>query len=975
MLAGQSRDSIGRLNADGSLDLSFNPGTDGSIYCFAVQPDGKMVVGGWFRMLGGQSRKAIGRLNADGSLDLGFNPGADDDVCCLMVQADGKILVGGFFTTLGGESRKYIGRLNADGTLDTGFDPGADDAVHSLTLQVDGKILVGGYFKTLGKEYRMHIGRLNADGTLDANFNPGADGYVGSLAVQADGKVLVGGYFHTLGGQSRYCLGRLAAAVPAVEILSVNGSTVTWLRGGSGPEVWRAALETAGEGMAWIPHGEGTRVPGGWQWTGMTLPTNATLRARGFTMSGRYNGSGGVIETSSGAPYVTTQPASQTVVVDGNGFFTLKTAGSEPFAYQWLKNGIPIPGATDWGYILTNVQTGDAGLYGVIVSNAFGTVTSSNATLSVVWVSVPDSFNPAPDGIVNALAVQADGKVVVGGEFSVVGGQDRRFIARVNRNGSLDPGFNPCANNEVNALALQEDGKVLVGGSFTALGGEPRNNIGRLNADGSLDVDFNPGADDRVYSLAVQPDGRILVGGDFSTLGGQLRNAIGRLNADGSLDVDFNPGASGRVYSMVVQPDKKIFVGGDFYMLGGELRNNIGRLHADGSLDPGFDPDANYEIYSIALQADGKILLAGAFWKLCGGYHDLIGRVNADGSLDQGFNANAEDREILSLAVQTDGKILIGGGFESVNRVERERLGRLNADGSLDTFFGPTAGNEVYSLAVQADGKVLVGGDFITLGGEDRDHLGRLTATEPAVQKLTWNNSTVTWQRTGTGPEVSRTVLDVTTDGTKWIRFGDGTRVVGGWQWTGVVFPTNGTLRARGFMSAGIVETVIGPPAIIGQPISQARTAGTNAWFSVTAVGSEPLAYQWLKTGTNLPGATTATLSFSDVNRRQAGIYSVWVSNPFGALLSSNAVLEVRSPQHLGVAHLAEDDSFTLTSADSDGTALVDADLLGFEAYASTNLIDWLPLTNALSITNGALLLRDTGRSNHPARYYRLMEH
>ena len=122
---------------------------------------------------------------------------------------------------------------------------------------------------------------------------------------------------------------------------------------------------------------------------------------------------------------------------------------------------------------------------------------------------------------------------------------------------SLDTSFNPGANGSVCALAVQPDGKILVGGDFTTLGGggtgtTPRNRIGRLNADGSLDTSFNPGANGGVYALAVQPDGKILVGGDFTTLGGggtgtTTRNCIGRLNADGSLDTSFNPGANGDV--------------------------------------------------------------------------------------------------------------------------------------------------------------------------------------------------------------------------------------------------------------------------------------------------------------------------------------------------------------------------------------------------------------------------------------------
>src|SRR6266702_1172646 len=157
------------------------------------------------------------------------------------------------------------------------------------------------------------------------------------------------------------------------------------------------------------------------------------------------------------------------------------------------------------------------------------------------------------------------------------------FVLAALAQSPLPDAFNPGANNYVNALAVQADGKILVGGHFFMLGGQIRTYIGRLNADGTLDTSFNPGTDRPVLSLAVQADGKILAGGYFSTLGGQNRNYMGRLNADGTLDTSFNPSAGGRpfvnasVYSLAVQADGRILVGGGFSTLGGQSRTNIGR--------------------------------------------------------------------------------------------------------------------------------------------------------------------------------------------------------------------------------------------------------------------------------------------------------------------------------------------------------------------------------------------------------------
>jgi uncharacterized delta-60 repeat protein len=915
MLGTQFRDYIGRLNANGTTDTSFNPGAVGLVYSLAVQADGKILVGGAFSTLGGQSRNNIGRLNANGTLDTRFNPGGSDRVNCLAVQADGKILVGGLFTTLGGQSRNYIGRLNTDGTLDTTFNPGADDYVDSLVVQADGKILVGGNFTTLGGQSRNHVGRLNADGTLDTSFDPGADNDVFSLAVQADGKILVGGQFSTLGGQSRNNIGRLNNTGPATQSLTFDGSTLTWMRGGTSPEVWRTTFDYSPDGAAWTNRG-GIRIAGGWQLTGLALPTNTTFRARGYTVGGFENGSSWFVETTIGPVAIITRPASLTnnagttaafsVDAVGNGpltyqwrkdganladagnvagaataslslsnvlrgdaggysvvisnaygrvtsavatltvidpvinvqpasqannagetvTFSVAATGTEPLSYQWRKGGVAQAGATEPSLSLTNLQGSDAGSYDVVVSNAWGSVTSAAASLTVN-LALPDSFNPGGAFFVRSLAEQADGKILVGGGFNTLGGQSRTGVGRLNADGTLDTSFNPGVGETfpyVASVAVQADGKIVVGGQFTTLDGQGRYYIGRLNADGTLDPGFDPGASYFVVALAVQADGKIVVGGQFTTLGGQSRDGIGRLNADGTLDTSFNPGTGENfpfVGPLVVQADGKILVGGFFGELGGQSRDHIGRLNADGTLDASFNPGANLFVYSLALQADGKILVGGEFTILGGQSRNYIGRLNADGTLDTGFNPGASYL-VNSLAVQADGKILVGGEFSTLGGQSRTNIGRLNADGTLDTSFNPGAGGVSYpsvtSLAVQADGKILVGGQFCRLGGQSRTNIGRLNNTGPATQSLTFDGSTLTWMRGGTSPEVWRTTFEYSPDGgTVWTNLGAGLRISGGWQLTGVALPTYSTFRARGYAVGGnengsgwFVETIIG---------------------------------------------------------------------------------------------------------------------------------------------------------------------
>lgn len=211
---------IARFNVDGSLDPAFNAatGSSGQVYTIAQQSDGKLIIGGNFTGVNGTARNCIARLNADGSIDASFNPGTGANVLpfsvySVAIQGDGKILLAGAFTTFNGTSRSHIARLNPDGSLDSSFNPGsgANGMTNCFAIQSDGKILLGGDFAQVDGTARASLVRLNTDGsvdpTYDARISPGA--FVNALARQADGKVIVGGQFSTIAGVPRDGIARL----------------------------------------------------------------------------------------------------------------------------------------------------------------------------------------------------------------------------------------------------------------------------------------------------------------------------------------------------------------------------------------------------------------------------------------------------------------------------------------------------------------------------------------------------------------------------------------------------------------------------------------------------------------------------------------------------------------------------------------------------------------------------------------------
>ena len=689
---------IARLNADGLLDGTFTQGTgaNNQVYSIAVQPDGKIVIGGEFDTYNGTTVNRIARLNADGTLDNSFNMGSGlaggyPIVYSIAVQSDGKIVIGGAFTSYNGTPVNRIARLNADGTLDATFNPsgtGANSEIRSVAVQSDGKILIGGLFTGYNGSNVGRITRLNADGTLDATFNPSGAGAtsndIRSIALLSDGKILIVGNFTNYNGTS---INRIAR-------LNSDGTLDGTFTPGTGANSPIVSVAVQSDGKILI---------GGdfWEFNGASINRIARLNADG-TLDGTFT--------------------------HGPG------AGSTVRSFAVLSDGKILIGGEFSAYDV------NPSVFNIARLNANGTLDAT--------------FNPATGASdrVRSIAVQSDGKILIGGDFTRYNGTFINRIARLNAVGTLDATFNSGgsgAASSVHCIAVQSDGKILIGGRFQSYNGTSINRIVRLNADGTMDATFTPGsgAANNVNSIAVLPDGKILIGGEFTSYNGTSNiNRIARLNSDGTLDGTFNPGGAGApstVNSIAVQSDGKILIVGQFTSYNGTSSiNRIAKLNADGTLDGTFTPGtgANNTINSIAVQSDGKILIVGQFTRYNGTSSiNRIARLNADGILDGTFNPGGAGAPstVNSIAVQSDGKILIGGEFTSYNGTSSiNRIARLNADGTLDGTFtlGTGVSRNVHSITIQSDGRILIGGDFTSYNGTGRNRVARLLAfcTNPA---------------------------------------------------------------------------------------------------------------------------------------------------------------------------------------------------------------------------------------------------
>lgn len=346
-------------------------------------------------------------------------------------------------------------------------------------------------------------------------------------------------------------------------------------------------------------------------------------------------------------------------------------------------------------------------------------------------------FNPSPNSEVVAIATQADGKILIGGNFIAIGGVNRRGLARLDENGELDESFDADLNERVSSIAVQDDGKILIGGRFTTIGGFNgfiRNRIARLNSDGSVDTSFNPDANSVVSGVFVQPDGKILISSASSIIGGVLVDRFVRLNSDGTVDPSFAVVDSSFRPSVVRQlSDGKLLVNGLLTVNG--VTRRVTRLNSDGSIDASFeDPNVSFEVFDLVVQDDGKIIIAGSISSVGDRVRSNIARLNNDGSLDVAFNPIV-NLFISALGLQEDGKIILGGVFDEIDSIARNAIARLNIDGSVDESFDPGIRNAsefsksfVSELVIQEDGRILVGGSFPRVGSFSRNNFVRLNS-------------------------------------------------------------------------------------------------------------------------------------------------------------------------------------------------------------------------------------------------------
>ncbi len=749
LVAGRSYDflpdfALARYRSDGSLDTSF--GYDGKLttdfglvdyaYIVAIQPDGKILVGGNTSMgsSSGHSYSAfvLARYNSDGSLDTSFDYDGKlttDFGGNVTVQTDGKILVADTSAQVI-NSDFPVARYNSNGSLDTSFNYDgklATDFGNSIAVQPDGKILVAGT-SAQGINSNFAVARYNSDGSLDTRFNAfntlnGAPTYLkNGRAVVLDRDVKL--FDAELSASNNYAGASLtlarhsganaddlfsdagivaAAASGDVTIDSINIATCTWSAG------TLALVFNNNATQALVNHAMQSLV---YENASDAPPSSVQIdwTFNDGDSSGALSTIGSTLVTIVTDPVATTEEDRP-----------VKISFSDLFAYR---NGSEVDGAVE-SFTVKTINSG-ALTIGRDASTATAWDAATNHTIDAThyaWWRPNHNAN----GMLDAFTVVAHHN---DGEESITTTPAIVNVASVND----APTFIPCngkvttdfgSNDDGNSVAVQADGKILLAGSS----GDDFA-LARYNSDGSLDTTFGSngklatdfGGVDYGYSVTVQPDGKILLAGQHFHNDSvyNIDLAVSRYNSDGSLDATFGSNGKlatavanyGSITSVTAQPDGKILVAST-----SEGVSAVARYNSDGSLDTTIG-DFGLQNYgkSVTLQPDGQILVTGVSYSYnrytyTNNIYFFLARFHSDGSLDIRLTT---DFAVDSVAVQADGKILVAGSSDG-----DFALARYNSDGSIDTSFSSDgklvtdfAGSDDHgsSVTVQLDGKILVAG-------------------------------------------------------------------------------------------------------------------------------------------------------------------------------------------------------------------------------------------------------------------------
>jgi alpha-tubulin suppressor-like RCC1 family protein len=657
------------------------------------------------------------------------------------------------------------------------------------------------------------------------------------------------------------------------------------------------------------------------------------------------------------APFVLTQVTNAAVYFGTKLSLEPLIAGSGPMQFQWRFNGTNLPGAAGNELVIAHARLTNTGPYTLVVTNPFGTITSTVINVKVI------------------------GPVVAWGD---------NFYGQTNVPASLTNAIAIAANaNSQSSLALRADGTVAAWGySYYGQTNVPANLSNVVEIAGSFS-----------YSLALKSDGTVRMWG--SGMGNAFSNAVVNLNLTNIVAIEAD--SYGATFLRTTGGVTRLNTGGGLVAYPtltnvvalASFDDGFAALRADGTVfttGSGFAPSATSNVLAMGLSRYHGLYLKRDGTLFGWGTPTLPTNIlaNISNMIDVAANSSAK------FAVRSDGTVATwSAGYSTSTNVPAglANVGVLDAGANyvMTLLFArdfppvllPDA-LDTSALVVGSKGSPQwFGQTSIAHDGVDAAQSAEIGNNTASSMRL-WVTGPITvsfWWKVSS--ETNHDFLSFSAGGVLLTNISGET----GWQQCTLSLPPGNqllvwTYSKDGSGSAGQdagwvdqLQLIPQPPSILVQPTNQTVLGPTNVTFTVGAIGTPPLVYRWWKNGVpwQLPTGNPSVILANAV-RADSGTYSVVVTNVAGKVTSSNMVLTVHVPQLLGTPVLQPDGSIRLSSTDVGGGQLSSADLANLQVQASTNLMDWVALPGALTLSNGVVQLQDPGSTNSPARFYRIVE-
>lgn len=642
-----------------------------------------------------------------------------------------------------------------------------------------------------------------------------------------------------------------------------------------------------------------------WSWNGTPVPggTNSTLTFVNVptNAAGSYTvvitnvvgsvTSGAVTLTVNVPPAITAQPQNQVVASNQNAQLTVLANGTAPLGYQWRLFGVPVPGATDSTFSLTNVQSKDAGDYTVVVTNVAGSVTSAVATLVLQSWMTPYNGSYNDHDYLQATMVDDRGNIYVTGyaKESASGTYDYVTLKYNSAGNQLWRAVYDGAagrDDQARAVAVDSFGNVYVTGSSEVAGAAGGWDFVTVKYDSNGNqvwaARFNGTAngDDFASAIAVDATGNVYVAGYGKNAAGKFQYTTIKYDNTGNQvwrKIYNGPGASDDFASSVaLDMAGNVYVTGKSKGIGSDFDYATLKYSNDGTplwvaRYNGPDNTAD-EAAQVVVDEAGNVYVAGASKGPGSDYDFATVKYNAGGTelwvARYNGPANKIDKAVV-LALDPIGNLIVAGSSEHAGGKSDYTTLKYSPAGDqlwVVRYNGPALDDDqVNSLALDPVGDV-----YVTGGSK-----GSGTGYDFATVKYRNADGAEMWvSRFNSGGGNNDTAMALAVDS----RFNV---YVGGQAFNKLDY----TLLKY---QSGIVL-----PGIVTAPQDRTVTQGESVSFSVEANGTTPLSYQWKFNGTPLAGATSSVLTLNNVQSGYAGNYTVVLSNAWGKVTSPVATLTV----------------------------------------------------------------------------------